>query len=147
MRRMSFSKTTRQMRWGLKIRTMRIAGTWQHTGKGDVVMAIEKGQGIPKGGHQVEIGPIEILSVTGMQVRNVTRAILLEEGFPYMSVPTFVHFFCKLNKCDPSADVNSFLFKRLYEVEPYNPAWFWTSFAHNTTPAEVEYIKKNILGA
>lgn len=89
MRNLSFALTTEQMRDRTKTVTRR-KGTWWSTvlKPGDLVCAVEKSQGIPKGGL-VRLGVIRIVSVRVEPLDAVTwtpwetqREECAHEGFP-----------------------------------------------------------------
>jgi len=115
---MAFSLTTKQMYSHTKFvtrRNGRVPKCWQ------VVQAIEKGQGIPKGGHVVVIGPILILDVRREPLSRMTDDLeygkkeVALEGFPEMSPAEFVEMYCKANKCKSSQIVNRVQFVPQYE--------------------------------
>lgn len=82
MRRMSFAATVSQMYAQTKTVTRRAADTWVDLEPGDVVMAIEKGMGLPKGERQKCIHPIEIAAVSVVPLLPLTPAEITAEGFP-----------------------------------------------------------------
>jgi hypothetical protein len=112
MRNMAFSLTTRQMYQKTKRVTRRMG--WSFLKPGDVVMAVEKGMGLKKGEHVQPIGPIRIVDIRGESIRSITRQDVTLEGFPEMTVPQFVHFFCKTHHCDTLTMVNRIEFEPLY---------------------------------
>ena len=109
MKRMSFSKTVPQMRAQTKTVTRRAVETWKTLKAGDQLMAIEKGQGIPKGQRQKEIGPIEVLEVVVEPLGAVTRADLALEGLGHMTKGQFLDLF----PGDPGQMVRRILFRHL----------------------------------
>ena len=112
MRNMSFSITTRQMYMHKKTVTRRLG--WDFLQPGDVVMAVEKAQGLKKGEHVIPIGEIKIVSIRSEPVSNITIDDVQREGFTEMNVPEFVHMFCRANKCEPSTLINRIEFEVLY---------------------------------
>ena len=58
---MSFCLTTPQVRAGTKTVTRRIG--WWNLKPGELLMAIEKGQGLKKGEHVTRIRPIRVVTV------------------------------------------------------------------------------------
>lgn len=93
MRLMSFALTTQQMRQETKFETRRIG--WKNARIGDRIIAIEKGQGIPKGGRVVPIGVIELVWVHREILGAVDRPACIREGFPNMMVWEFLEMFGK----------------------------------------------------
>jgi len=112
MRNMSFSITTSQMYSRLKTVTRRLG--WNFLQPGDVVMAVEKAQGLKKGEHVKPIGKIKIVSIKSEPVSNITIDDVQREGFAEMNVPEFVRMFCNANKCEPSTLINRIEFEVLY---------------------------------
>jgi hypothetical protein len=85
---------------------------WAFLGPGDVVMAVEKGMGLKRGETIKRIYPIEIISVRGEPLSNITPAEIVLEGFVGMTVPEFVRLFCGSHKgCEPGTIVNRIKFK------------------------------------
>jgi hypothetical protein len=115
-RNMSFSLTTAQMYAGTKHVTRRLG--WNFLKPGDIVCAIEKGQGLKKGEHVVKIGPIEILSIVPERIYMITPDDVVLEGFKDMSTEQFIDMFVKANKCSPYDFVKRIQFKHLYQVKP-----------------------------
>ncbi len=89
---------------------------WWNLKAGDVLMGVEKAQGIPKGGKIVMIWPIRVVSVR----REVLGSIHAEagatasEGFPGMSVGEFMCMFSRAHGCDPATEVNRIEFEHLF---------------------------------
>lgn len=113
MRNMAFSITTQQMYDKTKSVTRRLG--WSFLKPGDIVMAIEKGQGLKKGEHIKKIYPIEIVSIRGESLSSITIEDVAREGFPQMNVPQFVRMFAKSHGCDVHTMVNRIEFKPLAE--------------------------------
>lgn len=89
MRNMSFSKTVPQMRSRSKTVTRRV-GSWRDLEPGTLLMAVEKGQGLGKGGKVKRIGVIRVLSVREeMCVWVQDPGELVREGFPDMNPSEF----------------------------------------------------------
>lgn len=109
MRNMAFSITTEQMYAKTKTVTRRLG--WSFLKPGDTVMAVEKGMGLKKGEHIKKIYPIEIVSVRGERLSDITLEDVAREGFPQMNVPQFVCMFAKSHNCDVHAGVNRIEFK------------------------------------
>lgn len=111
MRNMAFSITTEQMYHQTKSVTRRIG--WSFLNPGDTVMAVEKGMGLKKGEKIKKIYPIEIISVRGERLCDITLQDVAREGFPQMTVPEFVRMFAKSHSCDVHTMVNRIEFKPL----------------------------------
>lgn len=106
MRNMSFALTTKQILDGSKTVTRRVG--WDFLQPGDVVQAIEKGQGLKKGEHVKKLAVIKVESVTGewmscFRERPDAQAECVREGFPEMSPQDFYAFF-RGSHADLSAD-------------------------------------------
>jgi hypothetical protein len=112
MRNMSFSMTTEAVRRGEKFVTRRLA--WWNLEPGEVLMAVEKSQGLKKGEHVVRIRPIIAVSVRAEKLdtlrdRSVYPDPELEmamEGFPGMSVRDFITMFCRGNGIGENMVIN-----------------------------------------
>ena len=111
MRNMAFSITTEQMYAQTKSVTRRLG--WSFLKPGDVVMAVEKGMGLKKGEKVKQIYPIEIVSIRGERLSDITLEDVAREGFPQMNVPEFVRMFAKSHGCDVHECVNRIEFKPL----------------------------------
>lgn len=103
---MSFALTTRQILDRTKTVTRRTG--WAFLKPGDLIQAIEKGQGLKKGEHVKKLAVIEVVSVTGewmscFRGRVDAQAECVREGFPEMSPEDFYAFF-RGSHADPSAD-------------------------------------------
>lgn len=102
MRNLSFALTTQQMRDRTKTVTRRRGTFWSRVLKpGDLVCAVEKSQGIAKGGL-VRLGVIRVVSVGverlgTMQAFPLTHGIgeCAREGFPDLTPREFVEMFCR----------------------------------------------------
>lgn len=102
MRNISFALTTPQFRAGTKTVTRRLG--WRGLKVGDVLCAVEKGQGLKKGEKVKRLGVIEIVNVRREKLRRVIddpdygARECAREGFPpphEKSDPAeFVKFFC-----------------------------------------------------
>jgi hypothetical protein len=106
-RNISFALTTPQFKARTKTVTRRLG--WCDLKIGEVLGAVEKCQGIPKGGKVTKLGKIRVKDVRRERVDRLTvdeaygRAEVVAEGFPEMSPAEFVAFFCKANRpCLPS---------------------------------------------
>jgi hypothetical protein len=107
MRNISFALTTEQVRRREKTVTRRVG--WKFLKAGDLLQPIEKGQGIPKGGHVTKIGgPIRVVKassewMSGFRSRADAAAECAREGFPEMTPAEFYAFF-RGSHDDPGAD-------------------------------------------
>lgn len=90
---MSFAKTVPQMIARTKTVTRRAPGTWSHLKPGEILTAIEKGQGLKKGSRQRELGRIRVLSVRLESLDSITPEECAKEGFPDLSPADFVSRF------------------------------------------------------
>lgn len=103
MRNMSFSLTTKQMHDRSKTVTRRLG--WWDLKPGDIVMAVEKSQGLKKGEKVVQMYPIRIINVRRQQLFLIDKWDCVLEGFPHLSPSGFVDMFCGHNKCGPLTEV------------------------------------------
>ena len=117
MRNMSFIHTKEQMRARTKTVTRRREHTWKFLKVGDQLQAVERTQGIPKGGHVVPLAVIEVVSVSVERLCFITQAEVNAEGFPEMTKEDFIEFFCRTFKCSPDAFVRRIEFKYIEENE------------------------------
>lgn len=111
MRQMSFFLTTNQFLAGTKDVTRRLG--WANVKPGDVIMAVEKGQGLGKGGKVVKLGPIRVVSSNREELRVISQNEVSREGFPEMAPPEFVRMFCKHMRCTSRQIVTRIEFDRL----------------------------------
>lgn len=106
MRNLSFALTTPQIRARTKTVTRRRGTFWSRVLKpGDLVQAVEKSQGIKRGGL-VRLGVIRIISVRVERLHEVgdagtDRDEARREGFPDLDASGFVAMFCKHMGGDP----------------------------------------------
>lgn len=102
MRNISFMLTTEQVRARTKDVTRRDG--WLFAKVGDVYRAVEKSQGLGKGGKIKPICLIGLVDVRREPLRamlddvNYGRAECVREGFPDMTPAAFVEFFCKSHR-------------------------------------------------
>jgi hypothetical protein len=108
---MSFMMTTAQMIARTKWVTRRHG--WGFLMPKEIVQAVEKSQGLGKGGKIVKLHQIKITSTRHERLNRMTlepeygRAECIAEGFPDMSPEEFVDFFCRGHKkCKPSSHIN-----------------------------------------
>lgn len=127
MRLISFSMTLDSFADGSKDVTRRF---WKKAWvkPGDRMMAVEKAQGIGKGGHVKTLGQIRIKKIE----QEVLGAIIQRpirfpqpaeypherteperEGFPAFSAEQFVEMFCKIHKCQSTATVYRIEFEHI----------------------------------
>lgn len=120
MRNMSFFHTQSQMRARTKDVTRRLG--WHDLKPGDVVMAIEKGQGLKRGEKVTRIYPIECVSNRKEALDALRQDVkygedeIRREGFEGMSVPAFIDFFCKNIGCTPTTPLNRIEFRPMEEL-------------------------------
>lgn len=112
---MSFMLTTHQVRIRLKDVTRRLG--WWNLKPGEVVCAVEKCQGLKKGEKINRLCVIRIKSTRGEELRNITYADCVREGFPEMQPWEFVAMFAKHNKCTPYTEVNRIEFEYVDAVQ------------------------------
>lgn len=118
MRNISFSMTTPQMLDGTKDVTRRMG--WIHVQPGELLRAIEKGQGLKKGEKVV---PLAIVQIVDARVERLDRMLtdreyglaeVRREGFPDWTPEQFVEFFCEGHTgCFPERDVTRLEFRKL----------------------------------
>lgn len=94
-RRMSFFLTTRQVLAREKTVTRRAVETWTRLRPGEVVVAVEKGQGLKAGERHRVLAVIEIVDVRIEDLAAITADDCAREGFPEMSPADFVAFYRK----------------------------------------------------
>lgn len=110
MRNMSFMLTTEQIRKQTKTVTRRDG--WWKLKVGDIVMAVEKCQGLKKGEKIKKLKPIRIISTQPEVLRNITIKEVIREGFPSMTPGEFIEMFCKTHKgCTPDKVINRIEFE------------------------------------
>lgn len=93
-RNISFFLTISQFKARTKTVTRRTA--WLNAKPGDVLMGVEKGQGIPKGGL-VRLGLIRIKDARREPLNAITKEECIREGFPEMEPEDFIRMFCFAN--------------------------------------------------
>lgn len=121
MRNMSFIHTQDQIRNGTKTETTR-AG-WSFLKPGDIVMAVVKSQGIPKGGKVEKIRPIRIVNNEKIQCHEdcYTYANMKAEGFEGMPPIYFVkHILVKKCGCEYDQDLNRITFEYVEDTNEHN---------------------------
>lgn len=111
MRNISFSMTTQAFKDHRKTVTRRIG--WAEVKPGDVLMGIEKGQGLKKGERVVRLGKICVVGARWEPLDCIDQADVIREGFPGMTPEQFIQMFCKHNKWEPGKDVRRIEFEYL----------------------------------
>lgn len=110
MRNMSFMLTTEQIRNRTKTVTRRLG--WDFLKPGDLIQAIEKGQGLQKGEKVNRLAVLRVESVRkerldALHNYDVRDNELAKEGFPQMSAIEFESMFCAANRpCMPYWVIN-----------------------------------------
>ena len=119
MRNLSFALTTAQMRARSKTVTRRLGMFWLCLKPGELVCAVEKSQGIVKGGL-VRLGVIRIVSVTTEPLLEIALGARVEareevdrEGFPDLEPEEFVRMFCKHMRCAGGSTVTRIEFEHV----------------------------------
>ena len=120
MRLMSFSATTEQIRNRTKTVTRRIG--WAHLKPGDLIQAIEKGQGLKKGEHVKRLAVLRVVSNFPEKLYDMTDADCAKEGFPGINSGNFCRMFSKLNRCEYDQPVNRIEFEYVAAVPEEKPA-------------------------
>jgi hypothetical protein len=121
MRRMSFALTKRQYLDCSKTQTRRLG--YENLEPGEIVMGVEKMQGLRKGEKQVELWPFRTINTRRERLDAITPADVIAEGFPGMTPAAFVVMFCEVHKhkhCTPSTIVTRIVFE-LINPRPLNP--------------------------
>lgn len=108
---MSFMLTTNQVENRTKTVTRRSG--WLFLKPGDVLNAVEKGQGLKKGERVRKICPIRILSVRREPLFDITDEEVKKEGFPFWGRMDFIKMFMKHNNCAPDILVSRIEFEYL----------------------------------
>lgn len=119
MRNISFMLTTQQIRERTKTVTRRMG--WLRLKTGDQLMAVEKGMGLKKGEKIKQLGAIRVISARRERLDAVMNTdfdgtTFIEcrlEGFPEMSPPGFIAFFCEANRCKPASMITRIEFEYL----------------------------------
>ena len=88
MRNMSFQLKTQQMYARSATVTRRFG--WRNIKPGDLIQAIERGQGLKLGEKVVKICIIEIVSTRWEPLDAITKEDCILEGFPHLTPNEFV---------------------------------------------------------
>lgn len=118
---MSFAATTAQMRSRSKRVTRRLAWRWVRLKPGDLLLAVEKCQGLKKGERQVVLGPIRVVSVRQERLDDLVDPArpsygaieMTLEGFPGRDPHSFVLWFSAANDVDPDGLVTRIEFEHV----------------------------------
>jgi len=117
MRLISFSMTVASFLDGSKSVTRRLG--WKTLRPGDVLMGVEKAQGLKRGEKIKKLGALEVIDV-----RREPLSAIGDEGFPGvareglapLSPDQFIEMFCKANGCEPTDEVTRIEFRRVVDV-------------------------------
>lgn len=104
--------TTAQMYSKTKTKTRRLG--WWNLSPGEILNAVEKGQGLKRGEKMRHIGPIQEVEHHSEPLNAITQAEVIAEGFPELTPHQFVEMFCRANKCAADEMVNVITFTHLY---------------------------------
>ncbi|MGI9354838.1 MAG: hypothetical protein ACR2PF_06725 [Rhizobiaceae bacterium] len=111
-RNISFSMTEPQFLDGSKDVTRRLG--WLKLKPHDLLMACRKCMGLKKGEKVHRLGLIKVITARRERLDAITQDEVRREGFPDMSVPEFIEFFCKGHRgCKPETVVTRIEFQRL----------------------------------
>jgi hypothetical protein len=114
-RHMSFFHTIPQILEETKTVTRRLG--WWFLQPGDLLWAVEKGQGLKKGERAVKMKLIRVVSARIEPLGAITKEEIIAEGFPELSPAAFLALFGQINKgCEPDTPVNRIEFA--YEKTP-----------------------------
>lgn len=119
MRQMSFMHTVPQMLARTKTVTRRLG--WATLQPGTLIQAVEKAQGLGKGGKVRKLGVIRVASVrlerlSAMHESSYGDAEATREGFQTMSGEQFVAMFCEHMSCGRDAIVTRIEFEHVTEA-------------------------------
>lgn len=95
---------------------------WQYLKPGDVLWAVERGQGLKKGEKVVSLALIRVLSVEREPLSDLELYVdpqyeLECEGFPEDTVYDFIERFCTFNRCHEDDLCNRIEFEYVDEVD------------------------------
>lgn len=126
MRNMSFMLTTAQFLDGSKDVTRRMG--WLFLKADQIVMGVEKAQGLGKGGKIKRLGLIKIKTVgrerlsTMVDLPDYGKRECRREGFPDMNPLDFIIMFCKSHKgCVSSSVITRIEFERIGQQTESEP--------------------------
>ena len=123
MRNMSFMLTKEQFRNQTKRVTRRLG--WWNLKRGEIVMGVEKSQGLKKGERIVKLGPIRIVTARREKLRAMTdrfgyglqetRLEVIDDEMLW-NPNAWVKWFCASHKgCTPETEVNRIEFEYVDE--------------------------------
>lgn len=113
MRNMSFMLTTWQVRQRTKTVTRRCG--WNDLTAGTILCAVEKSQGLGKGGKLKRLAVIRVTEVRREELQAITDSDVIAEGFPNLTAPEFITFFIDSHKhCAPDTVVTVIRFEYLH---------------------------------
>jgi hypothetical protein len=117
MRNISFALTTAQFLDGSKSVTSRRG--WMYAKAGQVVMGVERGQGLKKGEKVRKLGPIRFVNVRRELLCEMTdrpgygRSECQKEGFPHLTPAEFIEMFTAHNGGNADSGVSRIEFEHL----------------------------------
>lgn len=111
MRNISFAITTAQFKNRTKTVTRR--NGWENLKVGEILMGVEKSQGLKRGEKIVHLGPIKVISVNREPLFAITKSDVIKEGFPDWSPLQFCHMYMEANKCEAGKIVTRIEFEYL----------------------------------
>jgi hypothetical protein len=115
MRNISFSMTTAAFIGRRKTVTRRLG--WSNIKPGDILMGVQKAQGLKKGEKVVKLGAIRVINVTheALFMIYLHPGDCAREGFPDLDMREFIDMFCAHNRCTQNYYVNRIEFEYLDE--------------------------------
>lgn len=113
-RNMSFALTTQQVREQTKDVTRRFG--WWFLKPGDKVWAVEKAMGLKPGEKIKRMALIEIVSVRGEPLNEITHEDCAREGFPEFLPVDFVRMLTSHYGCEETKPVNRIEFRYLEAI-------------------------------
>jgi hypothetical protein len=118
MKQVSFALTKRQVINRSKTVTRRLG--WKTLMAGELLQAIDKGQGIPKGCKVKKLGVVRAVHVRReplSAIRDELNGTALE-GFPEMSADAFIEMFCKTHgHCEPDTEITRIEYEYVDDAE------------------------------
>jgi hypothetical protein len=116
-RNISFALTTPQFLDGSKDVTRRMG--WRYLRAGDILMAVEKSQGLGKGGKINRLGLIRVVDARREPLNQMCADLaygakeVVREGFPGRDETDFVLWFADSHGCEPDAIITRIEFERI----------------------------------
>jgi hypothetical protein len=118
MRHLAFSLTTPQVLDRTKTVTRRAGFGWMTLRRGQLLQAVEKGQGLKKGEQVNKLAAIRVRSVRLETLAAIGPDDVRAEGFGEMPPHDFVAFFCSTHKgIQPTSEVVRIEFEYVDGVE------------------------------